>query len=200
MVKPLIDIAKANGNSLKYVHVDSWEMGTTNWTHDFEDEFKKRRGYNIEPYLPVLAGRIVGSREISNRFLDDFRLTVGDMAAEYNYSEMRRLAHSEGISMHSESAGPHLPPVDGLKTLGINDIPMGESWARSQTHRTTEGRRVHVKLGASAAHIYGKRFFAAEMPTTVGPVWERSPADVKILFDRAFCTGVNRVNWRTYTS
>lgn len=200
VVKPLIDIAKQNGNSLKYVHVDSWEMGTTNWTHDFEDEFKKRRGYNIEPYLPVLAGRIVGSREISNRFLEDFRLTVGDMAAEYNYSEMRRLAHSEGISMHSESAGPHLPPVDGLKTLGINDIPMGESWARSQTHRTTEGRRVHVKLGASAAHIYGKRFFAAEMPTTVGPVWERSPADVKILFDRAFCTGVNRVNWHTYTS
>ena len=200
VVKPLIDIAKQNGNSLKYVHVDSWEMGTTNWTHDFEDEFKKRRGYNIHPYLPVLAGRIVGSREISNRFLEDFRLTVGDMAAEYNYGELHRLANLEGISMHSESAGPHLPPVDGLKTLGINDIPMGESWARSQTHRTTEGRRVHVKLGASAAHIYGKRFFAAEMPTTVGPVWERSLADVKILFDRAFCTGVNRVNWHTYTS
>ena len=36
VVKPLIDIARANGNSLKYVHVDSWEMGTTNWTHDFE--------------------------------------------------------------------------------------------------------------------------------------------------------------------
>ena len=200
VVKPLIDIAKANGNSLKYVHVDSWEMGTTNWTHDFDAEFKKRRGYDIAPYLPVLSGRIVESREISNRFLEDFRLTVGDMAADYNYSEMLQLAHAEGLAMHSESAGPHLPPVDGLKTLGINDIPMGESWVRSGTHRITEGRRVHVKLGASAAHIYGKRFFAAEIPTSVGPVWERSPADVKSLLDRAFCTGVNRVNWHTYTS
>ncbi|MCC5931519.1 MAG: hypothetical protein JJU28_19895 [Cyclobacteriaceae bacterium] len=200
VVKPLIDIAKENGNSLKYVHVDSWEMGTTNWTHDFEHEFKERRGYGIEPYLPVLTGRIVGSREISNRLLEDFRLTIGDMAAEYNYTEMRRLAHAEGISMHSESAGPHLPPVDGLKTLGVNDIPMGESWAISPTHRISEGRRVHVKLGSSAAHIYGKRFFASEMPTSVGPIWERSPADVKNLFDRAFCTGVNRVNWHTYTS
>jgi hypothetical protein len=200
VVKPLIDIAKANGNSLKYVHVDSWEMGTTNWTHDFETEFKKRRGYEIELYLPVLAGRIVGSREISNRFLEDFRLTIGDLAADNNYEEMHRLAHAEGIAMHSESAGPHLPPVDGLKTLGINDIPMGESWARATTHRNTEGKRIHLKLGASAAHIYGKRFFAAEIPTSVGPIWERSPADVKIVLDRAFCTGVNRVNWHTYTS
>jgi hypothetical protein len=200
VVLPLIHIAKANGNSLKYVHVDSWEMKTTNWTHDFKVEFKKRRAYDMDPYLPVLTGRIVGSREISNRFLEDFRMTVGDMAAEYNYGELRRLAHSEGISMHSESAGPHLPPVDGLKTLGINDIPMGESWARAGTHRTTEGKRLHVKLGASAAHVYGKRFFAAEIPTSVGPVWERSPADVKIVLDRGFCTGVNRVNWHTYTS
>lgn len=200
VVEPLMHIAKENGNSLKYVHVDSWEMGTTNWTHDFEMEFKNRRGYDITPYLPVLTGRIVESREISNRFLEDFRLTVGDLAADYNYSEMLRLAHEAGVSMHSESAGPHLPPVDGLKTLGINDIPMGESWARSTTHRTSEGRRVHVKLGASASHIYGKRFFAAEIPTSVGPVWERSPADVKNLLDRAFCTGVNRVNWHTYTS
>ncbi len=200
VVKPLIDIAKANGNSLKYVHVDSWEMGTTNWTHNFETEFKKRRGYDITPYLPVLTGRIVENREISNRFLEDFRLTVGDMAADYNYAEMHRLAHAEGIAMHSESAGPHLPPVDGLKTLGINDIPMGESWARSSTHRNTEAKRLNVKLGASAAHIYGKRFFAAEIPTSVGPVWERSPADVKNVLDRSFCTGVNRVNWHTYTS
>lgn len=200
VVKPLIDIANENGNSLKYVHVDSWEMGTTNWTHDFELEFKKRRGYEMIPYLPVLTGRIVGSREMSNRFLEDFRLTVGDMVADGNYGELHRLAHAEGISMHSESAGPHLPPVDGLKTLGINDIPMGESWARAATHRKTEAQRMHVKLGASAAHIYGKRFFAAEIPTTVGPVWERSPADVKIVLDRCFCMGVNRVNWHTYTS
>jgi hypothetical protein len=200
VIEPLIAIAKKNGNSLKYVHLDSWEMGTTNWTHDFDLEFKKRRGYEIEPYLPVLTGRIVGSRETSNRFLEDFRLTIGDMAADYNYSELHRLAHTEGISMHSESAGPHLPPVDGLKTLGINDIPMGESWARANTHRNTEAKRLNVKLGASAAHIYGKRFYAAEIPTSVGPLWERSPADVKIVLDRGFCSGVNRINWHTYTS
>jgi hypothetical protein len=200
VAEPLIDMARKNGNSLKFVHVDSWEMGIVNWTQNFESEFKERRGYDLGPYLPVLTGRLVGNREISNRFLEDYRLTIGDLAVEYNYGLLKTLAESAGIAMHSESAGPHIPPVDGLRSLGVNDIPMGEAWARANTHRTTEGRRMHVKMGASASHIYGKRFFAAEIPTSVGPVWERSPADVKNVLDLAFCTGVNRVNWHTYTS
>jgi hypothetical protein len=200
VAKPLINVAKENGDSLKFVHVDSWEMGLCNWTQDFQAKFKKLRGYDMDPYLPVLAGHIVGSRDISNRFLEDFRLTVGDLAAEENYQTLRDLAHAEGISMHSESAGPHMPPVDGLRTLGINDIPMGEAWARANTHRATEPKRMQVALGASAAHIYGKRFLAVESPTSIGPVWERNPAEVKNVLDRIFCTGVNRINWHTYDS
>jgi len=200
VAKPLIDIAKENGSSLKFVHVDSWEMKLCNWTQDFQEKFKKLRGYDMSPYLPVLAGHIVASRDISNRFLEDFRLTVGDLAAEENYQMLKDLAGAEGISMHSESAGPHMPPVDGLRTLGINDIPMGEAWARSNTHRATEPKRMQVALGASAAHIYGKRFLAAESPTSIGPIWERNPAEVKNVLDRIFCKGVNRINWHTYDS
>jgi hypothetical protein len=63
VAKPLIDLARENGNSLKFLHVDSWEMGIVNWTQDFDSEFKARRGYDIGPYLPILTGRLVGSRE-----------------------------------------------------------------------------------------------------------------------------------------
>jgi hypothetical protein len=200
VAKPLIDIARRNGDSLKFVHLDSWEMKLCNWTQGFEEHFEKRRGYDMRPYFPVLAGRIVGSREISNRFLEDFRLTVADLAAGENYQVLRDLAHAEGIGLHMESAGPHQPPVDGLRTLGINDIPIGEAWARSTTHRVEVPRRMQVALGASAAHIHGKRFLAAEAPTSVGPVWERAPAEVKNVLDRIFCTGVNRINWHVYDS
>ncbi len=200
VAKPLIDIARKNGSSLTFLHVDSWEMGLCNWTQGFEASFKERRGYDIRTYLPVLAGHIVGSREVSNRFLEDFRLTVGDLAAEDNYELLKKLAHAEGIALHMESAGPHQPPVDGLRTLGVNDIPMGEAWARSTTHRVAEPARMQVALGASAAHIYGKRFLAAEAPTSVGPIWERAPGELKNVLDRSFCTGVNRINWHTYDS
>jgi hypothetical protein len=200
VIKPLIDVARKNGTSLKFLHVDSWEMGICNWTHDFEKSFQQRRGYDMRPYLPVLAGHIVTNSDVSYKFLEDFRQTVADLVAEDNYEELKRLAHSEGIALHMESAGPHQPPVDGLRTLGINDIPMGEAWARSTTHRASEPSRMHVSLGASAAHLYGKRFLAAETPTSVGPLWQRGPDEVKNVLDQIFCTGVNRVNWHTYDS
>ncbi len=200
IAEPFLEVAKKAGNSLKFVHTDSWEMGTTNWTQGLEDEFKQRRGYDITAYLPVLTNKIVGSRELSNRFLEDFRQTIGDLVAEKNYAVLRDLAHANGVLLHSESGGPHAAPIDGLQTLGINDIPMGEFWGRASTHRSSDGRRMAVKQGSSAAHIYGKRFFAAEGPTTIGPQWERSPRDLKSNIDRAFCNGVNRLFWHTYTS
>lgn len=197
---PLLKTAKKSGNSLKFAHTDSWEMGMTNWTHDFAETFQKLRGYNPLPYLPVLTDKIVGNREISDRFLEDFRLTVGELVADQNYAILRDLSHDNGVLLHSESGGPHAAPIDGLQTLGRNDIPMGEFWARANTHRITDGQRLVVKQGSSAAHIYGRRFFAAEGPTTIGPHWERSPRDLKGNIDRIFINGVNRLFWHTYSS
>lgn len=200
VAQPLVDLARANGDSLKYVHTDSWEMGLTNWTHDFQQAFRRRRGYDMAPYLPVLANRMAGSREISNRFLEDFRMTVSDLVVEENYRVLRALAHENGLLLHSESGGPHRAPLEALRTLGVNDVPMSEFWARADTHRISELQRIHVKQGASAAHIYGKRYLAAEGPTSVGPQWQRAPRELKGNLDKVFCIGVNRLFWHTYTS
>jgi hypothetical protein len=43
--------------------MDSWEAGMQNWTDDMIAQFQKRRGYDPKPYLPALAGRVVGSAE-----------------------------------------------------------------------------------------------------------------------------------------
>jgi len=200
VAQPLIDLARKSGHSLKYVHTDSWEMGLTNWTHDFRKSFERLRGYDLSPYLPVLAKKIVGNREISNRFLEDFRLTVSDLVADENYLVLKNLAHANGLLLHSESGGPHRAPLEALQTLGRNDIPMSEFWARAATHRFSEKQRIHVKQGSSAAHIYGTRFLAAEGPTSIGPHWERAPRELKGTLDKIFCIGVNRLFWHTYTS
>lgn len=200
VAQPLIDLAKRSGNSLKYVHTDSWEMGLTNWTHDFRKSFERLRGYDMSLYLPVLANKIVGSRELSNRFLEDFRLTVSDLVADENYRVLKDLAHANGLLLHSESGGPHRAPLEALQTLGRNDIPVSEFWARTNTHRVSEKQRIHVKQGSSAAHIYGTRYLAAEGPTSIGPHWERAPRELKGNLDKIFCIGVNRLFWHTYTS
>ena len=47
---------------IKYVITDSWEAGAQNWTDDMIAEFKKRRGYDPTPWMPVLTGTDRGKR------------------------------------------------------------------------------------------------------------------------------------------
>lgn len=200
-VEPIINSAQKHiGKSFKYIMTDSWEMGIANWTQDFIQQFIERRGYNPTKYLTVLTGQIVENREVSNRFLYDYRKTVSDCIADEMYSEFANRAHKRDLLVHPESGGPHAAPIDGLKCLGRNDFPMGEFWARSNTHRITEDQRLFLKQSSSAAHIYGKRFVAGEGPTSIGPHWERSPKDLKSVFDKNFCEGINRFFWHCFTS
>jgi hypothetical protein len=197
VVQPLIDDAgPAAGKTWKYVHTDSWECGGMNWTPGFRDEFRKRRGYDLLPFLPALAGKIVDDRAATNRFLADFRRTIGDCIAENHYGVMKELAHRHGMEIHPESGGPHGAPIDSLRCLGLSDIPMSEFWARSWRHRVSDESRFFVKQPASAAHTYGRRLVAAEGFTTIGPHWQETLWDnLKPSFDRACCEGLNRLFW-----
>lgn len=200
VIIPLIETAQSAGKSVKYVQTDSWEMDVVSWTALFPDEFRKFRGYDIKQYMPVLAGRIIENRDETNRFLHDFRKTVGDCVAENHYRLFANLAHQYGIGIHPESGGPHSAPVDALRVMGISDFPQGEFWAVANTHRIRDDQRLCVKQSACVAHTNGKRFVAAEGPTSIGPQWERSPKDLKGNLDRILCSGVNRIVWHTFTS
>lgn len=197
VVTPLVRPRKSN--SLKYLHDDSWELGASNWTNDFVQAFQQLNGYDIKKYLPVLTGRIIESRSASNRFLYDFRRTIADLIHDRHYKRFAELAAKDGMGIHSESGGPHPAPIDALKNLGLNAIPMGEFWIRAKTHRVEPHRRIYVKQSASAAHIYGKRFVQAEGPTSIGPHWEEDFAFMKPTLDRVYCEGLNRLVIHTYT-
>jgi len=188
------------GKSLKYFHDDSWEVGLPNWTDGFLAEFKKFRGYDARPYLPVLTGRIVASAEVSDRFLHDFRKTVADCLAENHYGRLARLARAKGLRIHCEAGGPcypKTPPMDALKNLGRCDVPMGEFWQSS--HWKENGQNHAAKEIACAAHIYGRTFVAAEAFTKIGPHYEESFADLKPTADIALCEGINRFFLHTST-
>jgi hypothetical protein len=197
IVEPLIaDAGPLAGRTLKYLHTDSWEVEVLNWTPSLRDEFKRRRGYDLLPYLPVVAGRIVDSRPISNRFLNDFRKTIGDLAVDNHFRLFSEGAHRQGMQIHPESGGPHSVPVDSLRCLGMNDAPMSEFWAWSWTHRIGDSNRFFIKQPASAAHTYGRRIVAAEGFTTIGPHWQETVWDnLKPAFDRALCEGMNLLVW-----
>ena len=200
VVAPLIaDAGPLAGTTLKYLHTDSWEVEPLNWTPAFRDEFRKRHGYDLTPWAPVLAGRIVDSRTASNRFLHDFRKTLGDLAIDNHYRPFRDAAHKHNLLIHPESGGPHAVPIDAQRCLGFDDAPMSEFWAWSWRHRIGDANRFFVKQPASAAHTYGRRFVLAEGFTTIGPHWQETLWDnLKPSFDKACCEGLNVLVWHAF--
>ncbi len=200
VVTPLLeDAGPLAGRTLRYLHTDSWEIDVFNWTPSLLTEFKSRRGYDPVPFLPALAGKIVDSRDVSNRFLADFRKTLGDLVADNHFKLMRDWAARYGVGIHPESGGPHFTAVDAQRCLGIDTVPMSEFWANSATHRVDDVVRFFVKQPASAAHTYGHLFVAAEGFTTVGPHWQETLWDnLKPSFDYACCEGLNRLVWHAF--
>ncbi|MBI2946854.1 MAG: hypothetical protein HYY23_04355 [Verrucomicrobia bacterium] len=189
MVRLIADVGPAAGKTLAATHIDSWENGAQNWTARMREEFQKRRGYALRPFLPVMTGRVVGSLEISERFLWDLRRTVSELVVENYAGRMRELAHAHGLRFTVEAYGS---PCDNLPYAGESDEPMGEFWSPAGAMETCRGM-------ASAAHVYGKRIVGAEAFTAGdGEKWLEHPASIKALGDRAFCEGINRFVFHRY--
>jgi len=202
-IEPLLDAAKPYiGTSLRYLVTDSWEAGGTNWTDEFRAEFQRRRGYDPVPFLPIVAGRIITSRETSERFLFDLRRTVADLIATNYYDRFADHARKRGLGTHPESGGPHGAPIDALENFRNSSFPQTEFWAESGWHRVADDERFFVKETSSAAHIYGKPFAAAEGLTSMNlAAWSESPGDnLQPTFDHALTEGLNRLFWHEFTS
>lgn len=173
--------------------IDSYEAGMQNWTADFPQEFRRREGYDIGPFLPALTGRIVGDTATTERFLYDFRRAQADLMADAYYRKMGELCHAHGLVYYMEGYGQGV--FDEMDVSGISDVPMGEFWTRTPwaPNRT-------VKMVSSAAHIYGKRIVGAESYTGEERTsrWEDYPYSMKVLGDDMFAQGVNQITFHRY--
>lgn len=172
---------------LKIFHVDSWEVGSQNWSGSFLSEFKKRRGYDLLPYLPVMAGVPVLSASRSEDVLHDVRETIAELLADKFYHTMAVLAHAKGCQFSAESTAPTMTG-DGMLHQRETDIPMGEFWLRSPTHDKPND----ILDAIAAGHVYGKKIIQAEAFTEVRMDWSENPASLKTLGDRNLALGINR--------
>jgi len=177
--------------TLVATHIDSWEVGSQNWTPLMREEFKKRRGYDLMPFLPAFTGRVVDSLEVTERFLWDLRQTVSDMIVENYAGHFHTLARRHGMRLSIEAYGE---PADDMTYAGQADEPMGEFWSWGKFGAASSCTEM-----ASAAHIYGRRILGAEAFTaTDKEKWLGHPALIKDLGDWAFCEGINRFVFHRY--
>lgn len=191
-----IKSGKNSKGGLAYLEFDSMELAEgIAWTDSMPDIFKKRRGYDLVKYLPVLAGWNI--QDETERFLYDWKKTISDQLIFSHYASGRKFLKEYNVDLVAEAGGPGPPvwstcPVDALKALGNVTVPRGEFWVR---HRDI----FLVKEIASASHIYGRHIVDAESFTTWRR-WKDSLYDLKKIVDRAFCEGLNRVTFHTFAS
>ena len=179
---------------IRYVINDSWEAGSQNWTDNMLAQFKKLRGYDATPWLPVLTGRIVESSAASDRFLWDFRKTIADLIANEHYEQLEETLHERGMGHYGESHESGRAFVaDGMEVKKFNEVPMSAMWTqRPGVNEPQYGYNADDRESASVAHIYGQNIAAAESMTAAAAPWAWSPATLKPTADQELLNGINR--------
>jgi hypothetical protein len=182
---------------IRYVVNDSWEAGWPNWTDNMIAQFKKLRGYDPVPWMPVLTGQVVESAEASDRFLWDFRKTISDLIANEHYGQLEATLRERGMGHYGESHESGRAFVaDGMEVKKFNEVPMSAMWTQTlEVNDEQFNYDADDRESASVAHIYGQNLAAAESMTSCTPstAWAWSPATLKPTADQEFSNGINRI-------
>lgn len=182
---------------IRYLLVDSYEAGSYTWTPKLAEEFKARRGYDLLPWLPVLAGEIIGSSRTSERFLWDWRRTLGELFCE-NYDRIDKIVNEYGLAgryTESQESG-RAYTGDGMDPKIKATVPMAAIWMENTpTGSSVPSAICDVRESASVSHIYGQPLVAAESFSVNGDegrAYTYCPENMKYIADIGLSAGLNR--------
>ncbi len=148
---------------------DSIEAGPQNWTEAILDHFARRRGYDALPWLPALAGYVVGGaggvRSVP------VRLPAHDRASSSPTSttaRSRRRRIGAAWRYYAEALEDGRPQLgDDLAMRSHADVPMGAMWTfdaergpQPDVRRRPEGRvvrRARLRQGRGSARRRSRR-------------------------------------------
>lgn len=107
---PLLN--RPHGDVVSYLYIDPREWGSQNWGSQFAEEFKVRRGYDLLPYLPVMAGVPLESASRYEQVQNDIRLTIEELVKEKFFQTFTRLQKNRMLRfLVSLSRVPIIPTI-----------------------------------------------------------------------------------------
>ncbi len=174
-------LVKAFGATPPYaVFCDSLEVYDSDWTPDFLDQFRARRGYDLRPLLPALA---IDAGPLSAALRHDWARTLTDLLDERFIAPMAAWTRAHGTRFRIQGYG--VPPATISSNAGI-DLPEGEG---------SEWRSLRAtRWAASVGHLYDRPVISSETWTWLhSPSFMASPVDVKAEADQHFLQGVNQL-------
>ena len=176
---PLI---RACGKNVPYsVFSDSLEVYESDWTPDFLDEFRRRRGYDLTPHLPEL---VAGTTPEAADLRYDWGRTLAELIDEHYLTPLNTWAREHHTRFRSQSYGT---PAVTLSSNALVDLPEGEG---SQWH----GPFSYTRWATSASHVYGRPITSSETWTWLhSPPFRATPLDMKAEADTFFLQGINQL-------
>ena len=180
---------------------DSYEVYGANWTTDFLSAFKKRRGYELLPYVRYIAD--TSSSDIRQRVVTDYCETISDVLLERFTVNWVKKCHEMGMITRNQAHGS---PGNLLDLYALADIPETESFGASgfsipglrqdadyEEERFGRPNPLTMKFASSAAHIAGHRLVSSESTTWLGDHFKVSLSQIKPQIDELFVSGINHV-------
>ena len=162
------------------VFCDSLEVYNQDWTDGFLEEFRKRRGYDLKPYLPALAMDI-GPKTSDVRY--DWGRTITELFGERFMMPMQEWSKRNGTHFRIQGYGIPAASISSNKWADISDGE-GAQWKVVRAGR----------WASSANHIYGRNVTSSETWTWLhSPSFRATPLDMKAEADIHFLQGINQL-------
>ncbi len=195
------DLPAVYGRGMRGIFNDSLEFRLRRMSvEDILEEFRVRRGYSLEPYLPALYvegidnvyfKEILGIyaapefrlTDMDDRIRHDYQQTLSDLVIERFVETSARWAEQRGLTSRGQSYGMDM---DLLRGLGANTIPETEQlWAG--------GANVGLKFASSAGALYGRPLVSAESFVWINRDYMPAARRVKAAADKLFLAGINHI-------
>lgn len=184
-------------HGIQYILTDSYEAQQMTWTKNMASEFESRCGYSVLGWLPALTGQIIGSTDETERFLWDWRNTIGDLFKE-NYDRINDIVAEYGMKGRYTEAQENgrVYVGDGMDVRMSSTVPMAAIWMPTPgAGSSITMAQADIKEAASVAHVYGQNIAAAESFTSAGfggRAYSFYPGNLKYVADVALSAGLNR--------
>jgi len=179
------------GNGFNFIHVDSYEAGVPEWTPKMREEFRKRRGYDMTPFLAARAKRVIGNDAEMKKFEQDFKETIRDLFRDVYYSIIDRKLREAGLVFSSEPYGGEWRQEDVVPHVGRLLV---EFWTKSGTFKFGNAATIAAQRKTGRNMIEAEAFTGSPTDSE----WTEHPAWLKPISDAAFLAGVNRLVLHRY--
>jgi hypothetical protein len=198
---------------LRAFFTDSIELEGANWCDDMLAEFRRRREYDLAPYLPFVLfkvgemGNAVAApygahlsaefKEKTERVRYDFETTRRELFNERFVATFADWCRKIGVKSRMQAYGRECDPISGSMMI---DIPECETWLHKEEIEPfgdgpyTQGRSYSMinKFVSSAAHLAGKSLISCEEMTNTEDPFHTTLDRIKVAGDQSILSGVTQ--------